>query len=120
MKMKLIRMGLLIFLLWGVIFSPHFLRAQTAGSAVRGKLYYDGHCASCHGLSGDGNGPAGASMTPPPTNFKNSAVMSALADNDIQRAILVGKENTAMRGFGTVLQPQDVQDLVAYVRSFSP
>lgn len=111
-------MSLLLSLLAGIL-PPLLLYAQMPGSAERGKLYYEGHCASCHGLSGDGGGPEGSGLNPRPTNFKNAATMSALTDNDLERAILIGKENTAMRGYSTVLQPQDVQDLIAYIRTLS-
>lgn len=111
--------GLLLLLLLTVILPPLLLYAQLPGSAERGKLFYDGHCASCHGLNGDGSGPEGSGLTPRPTDFKNAAAMSALTDNDLERAILIGKENTAMRGYSTVLQPQGVQDLIAYIRTFS-
>lgn len=110
--------GLLLSLL-AVILPPFLLYAQMPGSAERGKRYYEGHCASCHGLSGDGSGPEGSGLNPRPTNFKDATTMSALADNDLERAILIGKENTAMRGYSTVLQPQDVQDLIAYIRTLS-
>ena len=102
-----------------ILISPSLLFAQLPGSTERGKRYYDGHCASCHGLTGDGNGPQGNGLNTRPTNFKNSSVMSALKNNDLERVILTGKENTAMRGYATVLQPQDVKDLTTYLRSFS-
>ncbi|SRR5579884_1032257 len=110
-----------VFLLFlvTVILPSLLVYAQMPGSPQRGKLYYEGHCASCHGLGGDGNGPAGSGLNPRPTNFKNAAVMSGLTDNDLERAILIGKANTAMRGYSTVLQPQDVRDLIAYLRSIS-
>src|SRR4030095_6170229 len=34
-------------------------------------LLYQGQCAACHGLQGEGNGPAGASLTPAPSHFHN-------------------------------------------------
>ena len=34
-----------------------------------GKIY-EQICASCHGSKGDGKGPAGAVLTPPPTDFQ--------------------------------------------------
>ena len=110
--------GLLLFSL-AVILPPLLVYAQMPGSAERGKRYYDGHCASCHGLSGDGSGPEGVGLSPRPTNFKDATVMSGLTDNDLERTIMIGKENTAMRGYSTVLQPQDVEDLIAYIRTLS-
>jgi mono/diheme cytochrome c family protein len=93
--------------------------AQAAGDADRGRAMYEGHCASCHGMNGDGNGPEAAALNPAPTNFQDVAVMGVLADSDLQRGILQGKPNTAMRGYGTILSPQDLEDVIAYLRSLS-
>jgi len=35
-----------------------------------GKKVFEQVCASCHGSKGDGKGPAGAALTPPPTDFQ--------------------------------------------------
>lgn len=44
-------------------------------SVAEGKvLYEENGCASCHGLSGDGNGPAAASLLAKPPDLRNSAV----------------------------------------------
>jgi len=36
---------------------------------VRGKEVFRQECASCHGMSGKGDGPGGTTMKPPPRNF---------------------------------------------------
>ena len=89
-----------------------------AASAEKGRALYEGHCASCHGLAGDGQGPqgAGAGMTPPPTGFTDAAAMAAKSDSDLELPILQGKFGTAMPGYGTVLSPDDVESLVLYLR----
>jgi len=35
-----------------------------------GKKIYDQVCASCHGSNGDGKGPAGGALNPPPSDFR--------------------------------------------------
>ncbi len=35
-----------------------------------GKQIFEQVCASCHGSKGDGKGPAGAALKPPPTDFQ--------------------------------------------------
>lgn len=93
--------------------------AQIAPSVDRGRSLYQAYCASCHGLDGDGAGPAATGLTPPPTNFKNAATNNALTNNAIEQAILVGKAGTAMQGYGTVLQSYDVASLEMYLRSLA-
>ena len=93
--------------------------AQAAGDADRGRAMYEGHCASCHGMNGDGNGPEAAALNPAPTNFRDVAVMGTLVDSDLQRGILQGKPNTAMRGFGTIFSPHELEDVIANLRSLS-
>lgn len=36
----------------------------------QGKKIFEQTCAPCHGSKGDGKGPAGAALTPPPTDFR--------------------------------------------------
>lgn len=93
---------------------------QGMGDLDRGAALYRGHCAACHGLDGDGNGPRAVGMTPPPTNFRDAAVMGALSDNAIEQAILAGKAGTDMQGYGTVLSSQEVASLVQYLRLLIP
>jgi mono/diheme cytochrome c family protein len=35
----------------------------------KGKMLFEQSCAPCHGSKGDGKGPAGAVLKPPPTDF---------------------------------------------------
>jgi mono/diheme cytochrome c family protein len=44
----------------------------TKTSIQKGKEIYEKKCALCHGVKGDGKGPAGAGLNPKPTNFKES------------------------------------------------
>ena len=44
----------------------------TKASIEKGKEIYEKKCTLCHGAKGDGKGPAGAGLTPKPTNFKDS------------------------------------------------
>lgn len=44
----------------------------TKVSIQKGKEIYEKKCALCHGVKGDGKGPASAGLNPKPTNFKES------------------------------------------------
>jgi len=45
--------------------------ASDPGSTERGRLVYQQNCAVCHGINGDGNGPAAANMRIRPASFRN-------------------------------------------------
>lgn len=42
----------------------------TKASIEKGKEIYEKKCASCHGVKGDGKGPASEGLSPKATNFK--------------------------------------------------
>jgi len=53
-------------------FSAMLLAASVAsahGTTSKGEHLYEEYCASCHGINGNGEGPAGQNMTPPPANL---------------------------------------------------
>lgn len=101
--------------------------AFAAGDAAAGKKNYDTLCFTCHGAAGKGDGPAGAALTPPPRDFsigdfKFDADKNGTPgeDTDLKLVIKNGAGayggNPSMAPWGH-LSEQDVDDLVAYVRS---
>jgi mono/diheme cytochrome c family protein len=83
-----------------------------------GKSVYEARCMFCHGIAGDGNGPAAGGLSPKPTNFTDSTVMSQLTTTDIERAIVQGKLATEMKGFGNILSNEEVRNVITYIRTF--
>ena len=96
-----------------------FAAQSYAAEPNKGMALYRGHCAACHGIDGGGSGPKASGMNPAPTNLRNRALMNAMQDSQLERAILAGKPGTAMKGYGTVMNPQDVGALIKYLRSLS-
>ena len=47
--------------------------AGNADAAAQGQAAYASNCASCHGDSANGEGPAAASLTPKPANLQQTA-----------------------------------------------
>jgi mono/diheme cytochrome c family protein len=42
---------------------------MAAADAAAGKATFEANCASCHGMTGKGDGPVGAALQPPPRDF---------------------------------------------------
>jgi DMSO reductase family type II enzyme heme b subunit len=105
---------------------PGFARAQETPADHPGKSVYDKWCASCHGVEGDGRGPAAAWMLPRPRDFTEARYQvrttpsGALpTDEDIMRIINRGMPGTSMPGWESQLSRRQRQDLVDYLKSFS-
>jgi mono/diheme cytochrome c family protein len=108
-------------ILVAVVLLPTFALAQ--GSAAKGKEIYAKQCAGCHGPAGKGDGPAAAAINPKPADFSNKAHMTALKDQYLFDLIqkggpAVGK-SPLMNPFGSKLKDGEIQDVIAYVRSFA-
>lgn len=95
------------------------LPAAEAGDAVAGQALYAANCTACHGVKGDGKGPAAVALNPKPTDFTSAAYWQARTDAQVARAIRSGRPGTSMTGF-TQLSDGDLDDLVAYLRTLAP
>lgn len=84
-----------------------------------GKQLYASNCSSCHGETGDGKGPAGASLNPPPRNFttmegwKNGPTIEGM-----YKTLQDGIPNSGMAAFAN-LPPEQRLALISYLRTFS-
>lgn len=110
---------------------------STAGSAVAAapagaapsaaqqaaRQLFDTQCAMCHGPEGRGNGPASASLNPPPRNYSDKAWQASVADEDLRKIIVeggvgVGKSPTMPGNPQLKDKPEVVDALVAMIRGF--
>jgi mono/diheme cytochrome c family protein len=96
-------------------------------SAVDGEAIYTRTCASCHGLQGDGQGPAAYLLFPKPRNFqaanyklRSSPQGSLPTDADLQTTIRTGMPGTPMLGFGELLSDAEIDGVIGYIKTFSP
>jgi high-affinity iron transporter len=62
-------------------------------------VLYQGQCAACHGLQGQGDGPAGASLDPAPSNFHDRQRMDQRSIYGFYSTMTLGVEGTAMASF---------------------
>ena len=113
------KMTIMIVVATALLPAPAF----AAGSIASGKNLFAQHCASCHGVGGNGDGAAAAALSPKPTNLTNKATMAKLKDTEIFSAIkkggvAVGK-SPLMPSFGSALKDGEIHDLVAFVTSLS-
>ncbi len=90
------------------------------GDAVKGKTFFSGTCASCHGPDAKGLPNLGKDLT-------TSAFAKGLADDDLYKFVLKGRPasdpaNTTgvdmpPRGGNPALKEKDLYDIIAYVRT---
>jgi len=98
---------------------------------LQGKNIYLESCASCHGLLGDGEGPAAPFMDPRPRDFtlgvykfRTTASGALPTDKDIFRTISEGLAGTAMPGFddeskANGLSEEQRWQVIAYLKSLA-
>ena len=110
-------MSLIIFcaVIFGTILSTY------AANVEEGKKLYGQFCASCHGQSGKGDGPAATALNPKPRDHTDKAYMSKLADEDLLKVIKNGGASVGksplMPPWGASLKDDQIQDIIAYVRT---
>lgn len=84
-----------------------------------GEGLYGLHCASCHGLAGDGNGPLARGLSVRPPALRDLAVSGRFSDAELADLIVRGRPGTPMPGFGRLADSQSVARLVAFVRTLA-
>jgi cytochrome c6 len=100
--------------------APGFGRAQ---SAAEGQKVYMTYCSSCHGDKGRGDGAAGKALPVKPADHTDGKLMSSFSDEFLLNIIskggaAVGK-SSFMPAWGGVLKENQLQDLLAYLRSIA-
>jgi len=102
--------------------------AHAAGDAAAGKTVYTTNCASCHGEKGAGDGPVGAALNPKPRDFSKGEFMLDTdkdgkkgTDADLKNVVKNGAAayggSPLMAPWGGMLKDQDIENVLAYVRS---
>ncbi len=89
--------------------------SATTNSLARGEQIYLQNCVVCHGAEGEGDGPAGAGLNPPPANLKVMAPQHP--DGDLAWKIAEGRG--AMPGWKTSLSERDIWSVVNYIKGMS-
>ena len=91
-----------------------------------GKTIYQNRCVFCHGVEGRGDGPSAKDMDPPPRDFVTAEYKirftpfgSLPTDEDLYQVVAKGMPGTAMAGWEKVLSPEEIRQMVEYIKSFS-
>ena len=95
------------------------LAVAGAGDMEKGKSFYRQSCGHCHGLEGKGDGEMGGSLNPRPANLASEKTQSK-SDTELKEVILNGRSGTAMVGFEGALEEEQMNDLLAFLRSLKP
>ena len=84
-----------------------------------GKVLYQTHCLRCHGSLGDGKGPDAATLTVPPRDF-HTAESTARNEYELRSIIIWGLVFSPMHSWGHRLTPQEIRNLISYIRQLAP
>jgi mono/diheme cytochrome c family protein len=88
---------------------PSSLGAQTDVAKV-----YKTNCVLCHAADGSGNSPSGKAL-----GAKDLASTEVQKKSDAELTEVITKGKGKMPAFGAKLKPDDIKQLVAYIRSMA-
>lgn len=84
---------------------------EMTGDAARGASVYRTNCARCHGANG---------RSEDAIDLTNPIFLRSASDGFLQYAVIHGRPGTPMPAFSETLSPTQIDDVVAFVRSFEP
>jgi len=100
--------------------NPLPVNAQTV---AKGEKIYAANCVSCHGVTGQGDGPAARGLDPPPANLAwLSRMPMGQWDPLMYWTIAEGGASygTAMPAFKTTLSENDIWAVIGYIQARLP
>src|SRR2546430_17352051 len=95
--------------------------AKTPENIAKGKAIFEGKgtCFNCHGLSGKGDGPAGAILNPTPRDFTNPKFHKLQSDGEMFWVIKNGSARTGkVPLICTVITEEEAWYAITYERTF--
>jgi len=86
-------------------------------SLESGRRTFVRECATCHGRGGQADTEVAKVLDPPPSQFADPVAMARLDDARVYLAIYRGRPGTAMGGWGELLAPAEIIDVMRYLRT---
>ena len=109
------------------LFLPTARAAAQSATSIDSDQLYESRCASCHGLTGRGDGEYAAHLNPRPRDFTSARYKfrttdtgSLPTDDDLIRSITTGVHATSMPAWKSYLSDEQVLALVRHLKNFSP
>lgn len=104
---------------------PAFGLTDEQATYQHARRVYTTYCAGCHGVDGDGNGPAARFLDPKPRNFKTAQFRFSSrpsgelpTDEDLLRTVTEGLRGTSMSAWN-LLPEEDRRAVVTYLKTFA-
>ncbi len=115
-----------LWVLSGSVSHADSIAAQpTEAELQAGERVYVEHCAICHGVDGDGAGPAAERLHPRPRDFReglykirSTETGDLPTDEDLFRVITEGMPGTSMPGWSNILSEEERRQVAAYIKTF--
>jgi len=105
--------------------APVYSTERISGDIKKGKIIFQQRCAACHGVNGEGSRGTGVTFSRPrdlpvlAPALNNPGFLEAATDSMIRETLIKGRKGTPMASFTKQgLSKQDINNVVAYVRSF--
>lgn len=89
---------------------------------AEGELLYRANCLSCHGLTGEGDGPASGNLDPPAQNLaeRQANLSDAYLFWRISEGGLMDPFNSLMPGWKGLMDEEKIWQVITYIRTLIP
>ena len=97
------------------------LTSSSVAAGEDGKTTFDTYCSTCHGVSGQGDGPAAAALDPKPAAFASAGFFDKRDDTHLKKVIkeggpAVGK-SPLMAPWGAVLSDAQIDAIIGHIKT---
>ncbi len=103
--------------------TPSNQNAAIEADAKVGRADYQVYCASCHGETGEGDGPVAQALSPKPARHNDGTYMNPLTDDYLFKVIKFGglsvDKSPMMAPLGGSLSDQQIRNVIAFIRTLA-